>query len=899
VQGGEAGWVMHWVRRIWHKAQTEKRLDSELQFHLEQQVADYVAAGTTPEEARRRANLEFGGVERFKEECRDARPETHVHAFLYDLRYAWRGLRKDLRFSLLVVFALMLGIGCSSIIFSIVYNGVLHPFPYRDSDRLVALSVIDPGEPDRKGRTMFTLEEIRAFREQSHTFEDVAGWSNWWVLYSNGKGTERLHGARVTPNAFELLGVQPILGRSLAPEDAKAGAPPVVAIDYRLWRKTFHSDPGVIGREIFLDQKPVTIVAVMPKRFTTDGADLWSPVPAESEKLDPHKPDFGKEPTYFFASGILRRGVSQTEAAADLDVIAKQFAAQYPQDYPKQFAMKAQSLSDAVIAEFKAVVDFLCAAVGMLLLISSSNVANLLLTRATAREREIALRASIGASRGRLMRQLLTESLLLAAGGCLAGALFAYSGLLLMIRYMPPRVPGEADMSMNLPVLTFAIVVSLVTVLLCGLSPALHAVSGNYRGKLIGMGSVATSLRQTRLRSALVIAEIALAMVLLVCAGLTVRSFRALSRLPVGFDPSHVTTASLTPPMGRYTTVPAKKQFFDEVLRRVSAVPGVVAAATTVTVPTESGWGSILTIPGKTPPPTEAHPTHEPLWGTGLDLCSEDLFRVLDVRLLKGRLLTATDIAEARRVAVVNEAFVRKFFEGEDPIGQRFKLNDFDRIPDTPRDAYFEIIGVISDVQNRGMDGPPQEVYLPYTFTGFGYRWLLVRTSVKPETVLNEIREQIWSVDPTVAISDAESMNSVLARAYLAGPQFAMFAISAFASVGLLLVIIGVFGLMAYTVSLQRHEIGLRMALGALPISILGMVLAKGARLLVAGLSIGLAAALVVSYLLRAQFFRLSPADPLTYSVGCGILVVVGLLASWFPAMRATRVDPTTALRYE
>jgi predicted permease len=885
---------MHWMRRFWRRTLSEKRLDSELQFHLEQQIADYIARGSAPAEARRRANMEFGGIERFKEECREARPETYVHAFCYDLRYGWRAVRKELRFSLLVVFALTLGIACSSIIFSIVYNGVLYPFPYRNSGRLVAISVGDPAQPDRKGRAMFTLEEIRAFREQSRAFEDVAGWGNWWVLYSNGKGTLRLHGCRVTPNAFAMLGVQPILGRLPTPEDAKAGAPRVAAIDYRLWRAAFRGDAGVIGKQIFLDQKPVTIVAVMPRRFTTDGADLWAPVPAESEKLDPHHPDFGNEPLYFFASGILRRGVTQRQAAAELDLIGKRLAAQYPEDYPKQFSMRAQSLSDAVIAEFKAVVYFLCAAVAMLLLISSSNVANLLLTRATAREKEIALRAAIGASRGRLIRQLFAESLLLAAGGCLAGSALACAGLQLVIRFMPPRVPGEADVSMNLPVLGFAVLVSLLTVLLCGVSPILHAVRGSYSGKLIGMGSVAVSLPQTRWRAALVMAEIALAMVLLVCAGLTMRSFRALSRVPVGFDPAHVTTALLSPAMGRYANVPAKKQFFDQVLARVSALPGVLAAATTVTIPTENGWGSMLTIPGKTPPAGD-----ERFWGTGLDLCSEALFRVLGVRLLEGRTLKADDIAEARRVAVVNQAFAQKFFSGEDAIGRRFKLNDFDIVPDTPRDAYFEIVGIISNVQNRGLDGPLQQVYLPYTFTGFSDRWLLVRTSVPPESLLNEIREQVWSVDPSVAVSGAESMNSVLARAYLAGPQFAMFALSAFASVGLLLVIIGVFGLMAYTVSLRRHEIGLRMALGALPISILGMVLAKGARLLISGLSIGLAAALVVSYLLRAQFFQLSPADPLTYSLGCAILVTVGLLACWFPALRATRVDPTTALRHE
>jgi hypothetical protein len=276
---------MRWLRRLWHKRLAERQLESELTFHLEQQVADYIASGMSAEEARRRANLEFGGLERFKEECRETRPETHVHAFFYDLRYACRSLSKDLRFSLLVVFALTLGIGCSTIIFSIVYNGVLHPFPYKHAERLAALYVRNLAEPkDSSGRTMFSLAEIHAFQEKNHTFEEIAGWANWWVLYSNGQGTERLHGCRVTPNAFEFFGVSPLLGRIITPEDAKPGAPAVVVIDYRLWKRLFHSDPNVVGTKLTLDQNAVTIVGVMPRRFTADGGDLWSPTPLSPEQ---------------------------------------------------------------------------------------------------------------------------------------------------------------------------------------------------------------------------------------------------------------------------------------------------------------------------------------------------------------------------------------------------------------------------------------------------------------------------------------------------------------------------------------------------------------------------------------------------------------------------------------
>jgi predicted permease len=881
---------MRWLRRLWYRPLVERQLDSELTFHLEQQIADYIASGMPAEAARRRANLEFGGLERFKEECRDTRPETHVQSFFYDLRYAWRSLGKDLRFSLLVVFALMLGIGCSTFIFSIVYNGVLHPFPYKHADRLAALYVRNLAQPKDGGRAMFTLAEIHAFREKSHTFEEIAGWANWWVLYSKGEGTERLHGCRVTPNAFEFFGVSPLHGRILTPEDAKPGAPAVAVIDFRLWKRLFHGDPNVVGTKIVLDQTAVTVVGVMPRRFTADGADLWAPTPLSVEESLEER--FDNEPRFFFASGILRTGVSPDAAAADLDVIARQLAPSITEFYPKQFAMAAHLLSDAVVGDFEAVLYFLMGAVGMLLLISCSNVANLLLARSTAREHEIALRASLGASRGRLTRQLLAEALVLTAGGCLSGCVFAYAGLKWMLAHLPPRVPAEADVSLNMPVLGFALLVSLGSVFLCGLSPALHAIRGNYQSKLVGVGAVSASFRQSRFRAVLVVAEIALSVVLLVCAGLSLRSFIALTHVPLGYDPDRVLAALVSFPKGRYTTSSEKQVYFEEVLRRVSTVPGVVAAATSITIPTEDGAGSRLTVPGKVP--TEH-------WGTALDLCSDGIFRVLDFKLLKGRVLTPQDIAGARRVAVVSDTFARRFFPTEEPIGQRFKLNAFDRVPESPRDAYFEIVGIVSDTRTQGglAEPPVPQVYLPFTVSGFGDRWLLLRTSVDPVAVIKDVRERVWSVDRDVAFASAEGLNAVLGRAYFYAPQFALFAITAFATVGLLLVVIGVFGLMAYTVSLQRHEIGLRMALGAQPGSILGMVFAKGLRLISTGMLAGVAAALGVAYLLRHQFWKFSPADPLIYSAVCGILVVVGLLACWVPARRATRIDPMTALRYE
>jgi putative ABC transport system permease protein len=889
---------MRWVRRLWHRSSTERQLDSELRFHVEEQVAQYVEAGVSPAEARRRASLLFGGMERFKEECRDVRTENRVRAFFFDLHHAWRSLKRDLRFSLLAVLALSLGIGCSTIIFSVVYNGVLHPFPYQGSERLVALWVQDSSQPlaDRGShRVVFTLAEIRAFRQGNHSLEDVVGWGNWYVRYSKPEGTESFHGCRLTQNAFEFFGVPPLLGRLPTRADAEAGAPRVVALNYKLWQRLFHGDRAVIGTQMVLEGEPFTVVAVMPPRFTPDGADLWSLVTPEIEANDPYKDDFDEEPRYFFATGRLKPGFTAAAAGADLDPIAHRMAAANSRGYPKSFAMKPQLLNDAVLDDFKPVVYFLSGSVAMLLLISCGNVANLLLARATAREREMALRASIGATRGRLVRQLLTEALVLACAGCFAGCLLAWTGLRLI--RLPQRIPGEADIGLNGTVLLFALLASLAAVFLCGLSPALHAIRGNYAGKLAAVGIAPASLRQSRIRSALIVGEVALSATLLVFAGLSIRSFRALTHVQFGFDPSHVLSAGLTFPKGRYETAAGKKAYFDRVLEDVARVPDVTAVATSVIVPLKHSWGSWLTLAGAANP-SSADPDSRP--GAMLDLCSEGIFRIFDVQLVKGRLLSADDVGVARRVAVVNEAFVREILGGQDPLARRFKLDAFDHFQEAAGDPYFEVVGVVTDVRNRGLEGPPlPQVYVPYTASGIGNRDLMIRTSVDPLSLLDTIRKRVWAVDRSVSIVDPEGMNSILTRIYFASPEFGVFAIAAFAGVGLLLVVIGVFGLMAYTVGLQNHEIGLRIALGAHRRSILKMVLGRGMRLTSAGVVIGSLVALSAAHGLRGRFFALSPSDPLTYLAVCALLTAVSLVACWIPARRATRVEPMATLRYE
>src|SRR5690242_15182594 len=476
---------MRWLRRFRQRALSEKRLDSELQFHLEQQIADYIASGLSPEEARRRARMEFGGVELYKEECRDTHWENHVDIVGRDFRFALRGLMKDRGFAFVAILALALGIGFSTIVFSIFYNGVLYPFPYRDAERLTVIGITDTQHGSQRFREQYHLNEVAAFRKQAQSFEDIVAYGSWDVIYLHENTPELVHGCILTPNMMDFWGVPALLGRGFGEQDAQPAAPPVVVLSYAYWKKMFNKDKSVLGTRIILNKQARTIIGVMPPRFGLYGADVY--VPINWSRPEPASYDQSRDdgdPVYFFATGLIKKNASRQAAAADLQVIANQLTALYPKDYPEHFQMSARPLNEVIVGDFRQTLFLLIAAVVLLLLISSSNVANLLLTRHTARAREIALRSALGASRSRLIRQLFVESLLLGVVGCLGGCLLAYFGLQ-VVRLVPGvSVPGEADMSLNLPVLFFAVILSLLTTLLFGLSPAFLAVKKDLRTNL-------------------------------------------------------------------------------------------------------------------------------------------------------------------------------------------------------------------------------------------------------------------------------------------------------------------------------------------------------------------------------------------------------------------------------
>jgi predicted permease len=885
---------MPWLGRLLHKSHNASQLDKELRFHLEQQINDYVAAGMPPAEARRRAQQEFGGLERVKEEVRDTQWQTHLDNLLRDFRYAFRNLRKDLRFSLVAIFALALGIGATTIVFSVVYNVFFHALPYKSFNRSVVISMDKLGSIGReRTRHYFSAEELRAFREQNHVFEEMIAYIGYRPKYDDGKAVRFFFfGAEVTPNAFDYLGVSPLLGRTISQEDGKPGAPPVFVMNYRLWQRDFGGDPKILGATFIFDGKPTTLVGIMPEQFNAFHANFWVPFgPYEARARGA-------------VLGRLKPGVNVETAKADLDAIAHRMhtpdpAGVFPED---NFVIAPETLLDTVIGPFKKTLYVLLASVVLLLLIACGNVANLLLARATAREREMAVRATLGASCMRLIRQLLVESFVLAATASLAGCALAYFGLKVVVALIPAgTLPEETVIRMNASVLFMALGLSILTTVLCSLAPTLHVVRGDVQPRLSGAGKgVGGGFRHGKLRAGLVVSEVALSFILLIGVGLLIRSFLVLTRVDLGFDPKNVLFLELNLPPTYNTDLPGtlqkKNALTRQLLERMRALPGVTAVAEMAEPPPLQYEVSNTIIPGK---------PHTDTWETRFELCSDGYFQTLGMPLLRGRFFSEDDVSAARDVVVVNESFSRQYFPGEDPLGHKVKLDYFDYpaiASAAPHDTYFEIVGIVRDSKTRSYDRPSWEsfpqAYIPYSVAGFNWRIFMARASGDPGPLLKDMGQEVRAIEPAVQVSRSGTLEASLKEFYR-GPQFELVVLAAFAFIGLALVIIGIFSVMAYTVSLQTHEIGIRMALGAQQKTILRFALLNGLRLVAAGILIGLATSFAITRFLSNQISGVSPTDPWTFAIVVTVVVIVGVAACVIPARRAASVDPLVALRYE
>jgi putative ABC transport system permease protein len=807
-----------------------------------------------------------------------------------DLRYGLRTLRKNPGFTTVAVLTLALGIGATTLIFSVIDNLLLRPFPYKNADRYTTLFIWNL-DREGDGRGILHIPEFFDYREQNHVFEDMIGYGGANIIYKAIQGTEELDGAYVTGNTFQFLGVKPLWGRGLTPEDANPASPPVFVMNYRLWKNEFNGERKLLGSTLTLNDEPMTLVGIMPPRFQYADASIW--LPLRVGRGGPTASDVNM-PRDLFPLGLRKPGVSLRAAASDLIAIGKRLSKNYPGGYSNPFTVTTDTLADSEVGHFKTLLYILLAAVMMLLLIACSNVANLLLARATARQREIAVRAAVGASRCRLMQQLLVESFMLAAAGGLLGWFLAYGSLKGVVAAIPEgTIPSSAVIGLNAAVLLFAMGVTMLTTLLCGLTPALHAVGGDLDARLreAARGLNAGPLRG-RLRQGLVIVEVALSIVLLVGAGLMMRTFFALERVDLGFKPQDILHAQVELLRRSDHTAQRQKMVLQEILDRVRALPGVTAASVNVSIPPNMGGpNDNMIVLGQTfSKPRDAM----------FNLASTDYFKTLGLPLIRGRLLSESDIDSARLVAVINQTLARDFFGKDDPIGQKIKFVMLDRVADAPHNAFFEIIGVVGDAKNDGLRSTVlPEAFLPYSITVVGPRILLVRIPMGGLSLLPSVQRAVSSVAPDVALTNTGSIKTLLNSSAYAQPRFGLLTLAIFAGLGLVLVAIGVFSVMSYSISLRKHEIGIRMALGASRSTVLQTALLEGLRLIVVGIVLGEGASFALRRLIASQLWGVSPADPLTLGSVAVVIVTTGLLACLFPARRATKVDPMVALRYE
>jgi predicted permease len=801
-----------------------------------------------------------------------------------DVRYGLRGLRANPGFSALAVVTLALGIGAGTTMFSVIKNVLLSPFPYKDADQIVAVVVHDIDSSRAGGRGFFDPAEYLEYRDKSHVFAEDIGGGNEDFLWTSDQGTEQLDGGYVTPNTFPFLGVPPLLGRWTTAEDAKPGAPPVFLMAYKLWTRRFHQDPNILGRTFVLNGKPATLVGIMPKRFTKRGAEVW--VVADIDRTDKNR--------FWVFQAKLKPGVSRKQAEAALMPIAQSWAKDHPKDYPKRFRVDVTSYVESIVGSFKKTLLMLGVAVGLLLLIACVNVANMLLARATARDREMAIRAALGASRWRVVRQLLIESLMLALTGALLGGVFAWAGTHALVAYIPDgAIPQEAEIGLDATVLLFSIALAIATALIFGLAPAMQMARRDIVQPLKDSGrGVSGGFRRGRSRNILVVAELALSLVLLTGAGLMMRTFMAMQTTDLGFRSANLLVARLPFPRGQYQKAEDMKKFFGDLLPRLERLPGVLGATELSGLPPFGNFNAEIEVPGK---------THTEKWRSQVNLVSEGYPKTIGLKLVRGRFLNETDIVGARRMAVVNRTLATKYFGNEDPVGRQIQVKEMPSGGSVaPMSPMLEIVGVFGDIRNRGLEeATVPEMLTPYTLTGGLERGIIVRTAGNPLGLVEPVKRAIWAADRNVALTMTRPLDELLSDFVYAQPRFILLVLGVFAVLGLVLVAVGVYSVIAYTVSRQTREIGIRVALGASYGDVIGMVLRMGLTLIGIGLAVGLAVSFAANRVLASELFGVTAHDPATF-VGVALVVIaVGVAACWIPARRATRVDPVVALRFE
>jgi putative ABC transport system permease protein len=804
-----------------------------------------------------------------------------MDSLVKDLLYAIRGVVRRPGFTLIAVITLGLGIGANSAIFSVV-NGVLwRPLPYSNPQQLVMVweNHKAKGGPERE---WFSPADFHDWHDQNNVFSNLSALNDWAPTLTGRDAPEPLVGATVSHDMFTLLGVAPVLGRSFLPEEDQPNAPNVVVLSHELWQSRFNSDQAIVGKSISLNQDTYSVIGVMPAGFrfpVISNAQLW-------RTLQPGlNPSCKRGCLVLRVVGRLKPETTIEKARADTSTIAARLASQYPDSNSKVGATLVP-LQEQLIGSIRRPLLLLLGAVGFVLLIACANVANLMLARGATREREMALRSALGASRGRVVRQLLTESAVLASAGAAAGLVLAFWLLRLLLSLSPPGTPGLEKIGIDIYVLGFTLLAAALTGVLFGLVPALQLSKANLNHSLKDTGKgVSGGSRGGRLRGALVISEIALALILLIGSGLLMKSFILLQRVDPGFNPDHLVTLRVILNKTPYPNIPQVVDFYSQLLDRVKALPEVQSTALISTLPLSGNeTDTDFLIEGRPQPPPNQQPV---AWFNSV---STDYFRAMELRVIKGRSFTDLDNEKSPLVVIISETMARRYFPNEEPLGKRIG-----RGPDRWR----EIVGVVKDVKHFGLDADtPPTMYFPMRQAPARAMNLIARTTGDPLNLAPSLRAQVWAGDHNLAIANLGTMKD-LVSASVVQQRFILLLLGCFAALALLLATVGIYGVMSYAVTQRTHEIGIRMALGARMADVLKLIVRNGIMLTLIGVAIGLTLAFALTRLMTSLLFGVTPTDAMTFALVSAGLVLVALVACYIPARRATKVDPLIALRYE
>ena len=866
------------------RRRSERELSAELESHLQMHIDDNLASGMTPVEARRHALMALGGVDATKEAYRDQRGLPRLEALLRDLRYGARSLRKSPGFALAGIAILGLGIGANSAIFTIVNAVVLRPLPFADSNRIMRLwHTPPPGQ--FPGSPVFALSPANFldWEAQSRTFEAMA-------MYREGRRTltgqgepDAVHTIRASASFFPILGVAPTLGRGFSKDDDRAGAPPSALLSETFWRSRFGADPSVVGRSILLDRTPHTVIGIVPAPSFLEDVQVWMPLLWTAD-------DRATRNNHNYRGvAKLKPGVDVAQAQADLDTISSHLAQAYPAD-DKDWGALVLPLGDDLVADARLSLLVLLGAVALVLLIACANLANLILVRTHGRAKEIAVRGALGASRARVVQQLLAEGALLGIGGGLAGLFAAYYGIHVLVTALGSALPRASEVALDGTVLAFTAAISMATGLVAAFAPAWQLTGRDANeGLKQGPGRGNSSTGDGRIRNLLVTCEVALALMLLVGAGLLMRSLSSVRAVDPGFDPRHVLTARVNLSELKYTSPEQRNQFFDRTLRALRALPGVEAAASVDSVPLRGGSSQYVAVEGARPVQESELPV------VAVRLPSPGYFTTLRIPLVRGRAFTDADTFGAPPVAILSELTARRFWPNEDPIGKHVTLPMMSKAPR-------EVVGIVREVKMGSLDAGASDsetaVYAPAAQFAFGGATLVVRTTLAPETVERSIIGAVRAIDPEQPLLDLQTLEQVVEKS-LGQRPFAMMLMATFAGLALLLASIGIYSVLAFAVRQRVREIGIRLALGAPIRGVLGMILFEGLKPTLAGVALGLVLAAALVRVMAALLFNVSQYDPATFALVAALVTAIGIAATLIPAYRATHVDPIVTLRAE